>query len=73
MHRRYWNDFSNALIDRATHDASALDSGTDDTAAMVLVGDVYTLLVCHGESPAEDGRRRLAPPAAEDELSPFIR
>lgn len=71
MTRNERNDFSDALVDGAAHDAAALRADMGEAAAMVLVGDVYTLLVCREEAgEASPGPR---PRHAADALSPFIR
>jgi hypothetical protein len=63
---------SMTLIHRAEDECAQHDPGMVSSAAMVLVGDVYALLVFQDDAPAH---RRAAVPMRErnDGLSPFIR
>lgn len=65
-------DFSKRLIREAETDCAEHDPGMVDAAAMVLVGDTYALLVCHGGEPPRE-RRALEAFERENGLSPFIR
>jgi hypothetical protein len=71
MNRNRFDDISNALIYRAEDECAEHDPELMSSAGMVLVGDVYALLVCHGDeaspAPKRDTRQ------SDDELSPFIR
>jgi hypothetical protein len=63
---------SMTLIHRAEDECAERDPGMVSSAAMVLVGDVYALLVFQDDTSAP---RRAAVQAREpnDRLSPFIR
>jgi hypothetical protein len=66
------DDFCQSLIRDAEQECAENDPGMTDAAAMVLVGDVYALLVCHGEtSTAPESHYSTA--RENDDLSPFIR
>lgn len=63
---------SMTLIHRAEDECAEHDPGMVSSAAMVLVGDVYALLVCQDDASTH----RCAPLPARDRndgLSPFIR
>lgn len=72
MGSQYFGDVSMTLIHQAEDECAAHDPGMVSAAAMVLVGDVYALLVCGGESAPY--RPPVAPTREPvDALSPFIR
>ncbi|HLF24194.1 MAG TPA: hypothetical protein VI565_09765 [Burkholderiales bacterium] len=63
---------SMTLIHRAEDECAESDPGMLSSAAMVLVGDVYALLVCQDDRAAH----RRGPAQARghnDDVSPFIR
>lgn len=69
----FLNDFSQALIRQVESACAASDPDEiGDAAAMVLVGDVYALRLCRGETEAlEQAEAEL--PTTDDRVSPFIR
>jgi len=71
MNRNRFDDISRTLIDRAEDECAEHDPELMSSAGMVLVGDVYALLVCHGDEAAPAPKREA--PESDDELSPFIR
>lgn len=73
MGHTFLDDISKALIREAEKDCAASDPDEiGDAAAMVLVGDVYSLRVCHDETPAQtEASRDILP--TDDAVSPFIR
>ncbi len=71
MNHSFLDDFCRSLILEAEQECAENDPGMTDSAAMVLVGDVYALLVTHGAGALSDEQQ---PAAREDDgLSPFIR
>ena len=72
MNRNHFDDISMTLIHRAEDECAEHDPDMMSSAGMVLVGDVYALLVCHGEnvSPQPPGHDA---DESEEGLSPFIR
>ncbi len=71
MNHSLLDDFCRSLILEAEQDCAENDPGMTDSAAMVLVGDVYALLVTHGETALSDQYKPIA--REDDGLSPFIR
>jgi hypothetical protein len=71
MNHSLLDDFCRSLILEAEQECAESDPGLTDAAAMVLVGDVYALLVTHGETSLADERKPIA--REDDGLSPFIR
>lgn len=72
MSQSYLDDFSDTLI----HDAENACAENDpdeigDSAAMVLVGDVYALHVCRPETRTSEQSEEI--PFTDDRVSPFIR
>lgn len=72
MDNSRFDDFSMTLIHQAEDECAARDPGMVPSAAMVLVGDVYAILVCRGDSlplplPLPLSRQR------DNGLAPFIR
>lgn len=67
------NQVSVSLVNEAESECAETDPGMVDAAAMVLVGDVYSLLVSQVTLP--DSKAEYAPPDVEDDdaLLPFIR
>jgi len=72
MSDAYLDDFSRMLIHDAEIDCAEHDPGMVEAAAMVLVGDTYSLRVHHDQERSH-AWRRLDKGASEDELSPLIR
>jgi|GEM_PF-5673972 hypothetical protein len=73
MNHNFLDDFSKALIREVENECAANDPDEiGDAAAMVLVGDVYALHVCHGEALNRDQTEMDVVPT-DDRVSPFIR
>lgn len=73
MNHNFLDDFSKALIREVENECAASDPDEmGDAAAMVLVGDVYALHVCHGETLNRAQTETDALPT-DDRVSPFIR
>lgn len=66
-----FSDFSQALIAQAEHACEA-DPDMREAAAMVLVGDIYSLFVASRAAPAEAAAKPLADLQFEA-VWPFIR
>lgn len=72
MSRNFLDDVSKALIRDAEHDCAESDPDEiGDSAAMVLVGDIYAIRVCHDEMSREGAKPDDSP--TDDTVSPFIR
>ena len=63
---------SMTLIHQAEDECAERDPGMLSSAAMVLVGDVYALMICH-DDPSTYRPPAIASREQNDGLSPFIR
>lgn len=69
----FLDDISKALIREVENDCAVSDPDEiGDSAAMVLVGDVYSLRVCH-DDPSEGMETSRGSSPNDDSVSPFIR
>ena len=64
------DDFCRHLILEAEHDCEETDPGMTESAAMVLVGDIYALLVSRGQGGGEEQKSETRD---DDGCYPFIR
>lgn len=71
MSHDFLDEFSKTLILEVENECAETDPTMGDAAAMVYVGDIYALRVCHGEEVTrEEGDDESS---RENGISPFIR